>query len=208
MYKQIEKSCLQCNTTYLGTKHSKYCGYTCAKESRKKRIVLCCKECSKEFEVQEWNNEAKYCSYECKYKSNSSDIINLTCENCKCSFERKEHLIRGKHSFCSHLCANEFNKGSNHYEYKESLHDKHHKLALKQWGRFIKQRDNYICQLCGENDRTILEAHHIKHRSKHPELEFDYNNGITLCLRCHSLQHIDDPRSFRLIFNKINHEKD
>ena len=43
----------------------------------------------------------------------------------------------------------------------------------------------------------------MKHRSKFPELQFDFNNGITLCLSCHALQHLDDPKSLRLIKYKM-----
>jgi len=204
MHKRIDKTCKHCKNVYSGTKNSKYCGYSCAKEARKKRIKLNCKECKQEFEVQEWNKDAKYCSYSCKNKNQSSDILEITCDNCKRVFERKEHLVgRGKHNFCSNTCSNEFNVGSNHYEWKEHLHDKSLKLALKQWAIKIKERDGYICQLCGETDRSILEAHHMKHRNKFLELQFDFNNGITLCLDCHALQHLNDEKALRLINYKI-----
>lgn len=202
MYKAVEKICEQCNKSYLGTKTRKYCGYDCAKAARKKRVNLNCQHCNKKFEVQEWNKDAKFCSYDCKAKSQASEEIDITCNNCQKIFKRKEHKI-GKNNFCSKSCVDQFNRGSNHYEWKEHLHDKNLKLALKQWAVKIKERDGYTCQLCGETDRTILEAHHMKHRSKFPELQFDFNNGITLCLKCHALQHTDDPKSLRLIIYKM-----
>ena len=202
MYKAVEKICEQCNKSYLGAKDRKYCGYDCAKAARKKRVNLNCQHCNKKFEVQKWNKDAKFCSYDCKDKSQSSKEVELTCNNCQKIFKRKEHRVR-KHNFCSKSCSNQFNKGSNHYEWKEHLHDKNLKLALKQWAVKVKERDGYTCQLCGETDRTILEAHHMKHRSKFPELQFDFNNGITLCLKCHALQHVNDPKSLRLITHKM-----
>ena len=205
MYKKEERICNHCNKTFLGIKTSKYCGYDCAKASRRKRVLLNCLECSRQFERQEWNKDAKYCSIMCKSKHQSSSIIQVVCDHCKISFDRKEHRInRGKHNFCSHTCANEFNTGSNHYEYKEYLHDKHLKLALKQWALHIKKRDNFTCQICGETTKEMLEAHHIKHRHLFPELQFDCNNGITLCLSCHAKEHIDDVKSHRLIMYKLN----
>lgn len=205
MFKRIVKTCAQCNNSYFGTKNSKYCGQNCSKEARKKRVTVNCQQCNQDFEVQEWNKNAKYCSYDCKHKSQSSGTLSITCDNCKTVFERKEHLIgKGKHSFCSKTCSNQFNVGSNHYEWKEHLHDKNVKNALKQWALKIKEKDNYICQLCGEKDRDILEAHHIKHKSIFPELQFDFTNGITLCLDCHALQHINDVKALRLINYKIS----
>ena len=53
----------------------------------------------------------------------------------------------------------------------------------EQWKREVKKRDG-CCRLCGE---TInLHAHHIKPRSKYPELEWELDNGITLCGNHHA----------------------
>jgi hypothetical protein len=210
MYKAVEKTCNYCNKLYSGPKSRKYCGYDCSKAVRKRRVNLKCQNCNKEFEVQNWNKNAKFCSILCKVKHNSSKVLNLSCDFCKKEFERKDFKVsrnKSGKSFCSKSCANNFNKGSNHYEWKEYLHDKNLKLALKQWALKIKERDGYTCQLCKETDKNVLEAHHIKHKSKFPELQFDFNNGITLCLSCHALQHIDDPKSLRLIKYKMAKNK-
>ena len=47
----------------------------------------------------------------------------------------------------------------------------------------------------------------MKHRITFPELQFDFNNGITLCLSCHALQHVNDPKALRLINHKIAKNK-
>lgn len=60
-------------------------------------------------------------------------------------------------------------------------------LASKEYKEFRKsilKRDNYKCQMCGSDFR--LQVHHIKSKSKYPELIMDKNNCITLCLICHS----------------------
>lgn len=62
---------------------------------------------------------------------------------------------------------------------------------LTKWARKVKVRDGYICQHCGCDDE-IMHAHHIKPKSKFPELAFDIENGICLCWECHKLVHYGD----------------
>jgi hypothetical protein len=51
------------------------------------------------------------------------------------------------------------------------------------WRKRCLERDDFTCQECGALGK--LEVHHIKPFAKYPELRFDINNGITLCLDCH-----------------------
>lgn len=57
-----------------------------------------------------------------------------------------------------------------------------------QWRKAVYERDNYTCQICGERGGK-LNAHHIKTYATHPELRFDLDNGITLCVQCHKSVH-------------------
>lgn len=58
-----------------------------------------------------------------------------------------------------------------------------------QWRNAVYERDGYTCKRCGRSrkpgDRVLLNAHHIKPFSTHPELRLDLANGITLCVQCH-----------------------
>lgn len=206
--------CNNCKKEYkhsIDQKNRKYCGYKCAKQARESKKVHTCEYCKKKFITQTWNNKAKYCSRKCQHiHRHELTFRKVTCKNCRKEFERNLYqLNKTKNTFCSQACSIVYNRGENHYEWKENLHDKNLKLALKQWGIKIKERDSYTCQICSEKDRTILEAHHIKERASFPELQFDLNNGITLCLRCHILQHTNNEKALRLIkYKLIKYEND
>jgi len=171
--------------------------------SKYSKVSKICIECNSEFKVQKYREfSAKFCSKKCKKENQKDKLIEIQCKNCDKKFNRKEGKIT-KNNFCSKNCSDKYNVGKNHYEYKEHLHDKNYKTALKQWSNIIKERDNFICKLCGENDKNVLEAHHLKEKSNFPELQFSFDNGICLCLKCHKLQHLNDPKSLRLIEYKI-----
>lgn len=55
----------------------------------------------------------------------------------------------------------------------------------RSWAKQVKERDNYTCQECGKYPARV-HSHHIKSFAKYPELRFDLDNGITLCIDCHS----------------------
>lgn len=54
-----------------------------------------------------------------------------------------------------------------------------------EWRKAIFERDGYKCLNCGTK-KPPFNAHHIKLRSKYPNLKTDINNGITLCKSCHA----------------------
>lgn len=62
------------------------------------------------------------------------------------------------------------------------------RAEYRKWRLAVIRRDNYTCQKCGKRG-GILQAHHVKPYKDHPELRHDVNNGVTLCLKCHSDEH-------------------
>lgn len=63
--------------------------------------------------------------------------------------------------------------------------------ALKKkrsWGIAVRHRANYACEVCGDRDIT-LHAHHIKPKAQYPELRYDIDNGILLCIDHHAIAH-------------------
>jgi len=65
---------------------------------------------------------------------------------------------------------------------------------LQEWSSAVKNRDQK-CMECGKTED--LHAHHIKHKSSHPELSLDVDNGKTLCYSCHKAEH-ETNRSIRV----------
>jgi hypothetical protein len=62
--------------------------------------------------------------------------------------------------------------------------------TLIEWSAAVKARD-CKCVECGAT--TALVAHHVKPKSQYPELKFDLENGVTLCVDCHKDHHKKHP---------------
>jgi hypothetical protein len=82
--------------------------------------------------------------------------------------------------------------GENNSNWKGGITDKN-KLArcsreFKKWREKVFERDSYKCQHC-EQIGGELHPHHILKFSEYIELRFDISNGITLCKKCHQLEH-------------------
>lgn len=56
----------------------------------------------------------------------------------------------------------------------------------KEWRSKVFERDNWTCQTCGKRG-VYLEPHHIKGWAKYPELRYEVENGVALCIECHKL---------------------
>jgi predicted restriction endonuclease len=58
---------------------------------------------------------------------------------------------------------------------------------LRLWRRAVLDRDGHRCRLCGATER--LHAHHVVEFHISAALRLDVDNGLTLCLDCHSRVH-------------------
>lgn len=66
--------------------------------------------------------------------------------------------------------------------------------------RLIRERDNYICQLCGDlQDDYAFDVHHIDYNKKN----CNKNNLITLCRGCHSKTNYNRNKWEKLFNEKI-----
>lgn len=64
--------------------------------------------------------------------------------------------------------------------------DRHARFTreYRDWRTACFERDNYTCQCCGKHGGR-LNVHHIFDFSKHKNLRYNVDNGITLCVECH-----------------------
>lgn len=65
----------------------------------------------------------------------------------------------------------------------------------------VLERDNYSCQVCGKESRSVkykdMVVHHKDRNGNGSENpNNDPTNLITLCRRCHELEHFDDKHPF------------
>jgi len=74
--------------------------------------------------------------------------------------------------------------------YIDPITRKRNQLKHRKWSRQVRERDRN-CQDCGRSEGR-LEAHHLVSLREciNTSLEFDIDNGITLCPRCHKTRHL------------------
>ena len=66
----------------------------------------------------------------------------------------------------------------------------------------ILKRDDYRCQNCKKYGKMVeaTQVHHIKHTDKYPELAFEDENLISLCLACHNKEHPEKIKAARSFY--------
>lgn len=61
---------------------------------------------------------------------------------------------------------------------------------VANWRKSVYERDNYTCMVCtarnGNGESITLNAHHINGWHWFESGRFDVDNGVTLCVSCHS----------------------
>ena len=65
------------------------------------------------------------------------------------------------------------------------------KSKYKEWARIIKERANYVCQICGADLKdakpTNCQAMHLLSKENWKELMYEPRNGLLGCYRCHNI---------------------
>ena len=126
--------------------------------------------------------------------------VQVRCTNSECRkwfyptwvqlYERIRNLERdhgngGSYFYCSKECSSTcpLYKLRTDYALREDNQTRYYTDAeLKVWRGEVLERDNYICQYCGNR---AIEVHHIKPRKTEPFFSLDPDYGISCCSECH-----------------------
>lgn len=75
-------------------------------------------------------------------------------------------------------------------DYIDPMTRKRNQLKHRKWSRSVRSRDRNTCQDCGITN-VRLEAHHLISLREciNSDLEFDVQNGVTVCSKCHKHRH-------------------
>jgi len=149
-----------------------------------KKTERICKYCGKVFYRE---SGGKFCSRHCSGKATGfKKGVSSWNQGMSCSWIKKPRSIKVRKKIAEALSGRTRPEisGENHYKWSGG-HSR--SIQKAEWRNSIYKRDNYECQMCGKHG--YLEAHHIKPWKEYPDLRFDLDNGITLCLSCHYKVH-------------------
>jgi len=100
-------------------------------------------------------------------------------KSCGClNQEKRKNRIREKHPNWNSNLTDEERKEKRKYE------------EYYEWRKFVFERDNYVCVVCGKRGNE-LNAHHLDGFSWSKDKRIDINNGVTLCSACHDDFHLE-----------------
>ena len=180
---------------------------------RRRGIERACMECGKYFHVIpcKINNSrvSKFCSKKCFDKKQTKSLT-ARCEICGDDFTFALSRLKHAPRFCSNKCKGLYMKGKRSHSWKGGITPQNILIRVsekyKEWRKSVLKKDGFVCVKCGSNKN--IHAHHIKRlsfilediRQKFPLLSisivansypdlWDIKNGITLCKKCHILEH-------------------
>ena len=180
--------------------------------SRKNRIICVCRCCGETYDVNLHRVPlTKYCSKICrsrmarlgqKHTEETKEKIRLSNTGKKMTEEQKKKMSIARTGIPA------FNKGMKRPEFSGENHprwvkdrtklktsrDKMYDTQYKYWMLDVKNRDGWKCKISNNDCSGRLEAHHILGWKEYPELRYQLNNGITLCLAHHPRKRAEEKR--------------
>lgn len=168
-----------------------------------------CIICDKAFSfVPARSGTAKTCSNACRYvlqKQTRKGEANgrwkggartKQCQHCKQEFAwtGEPFVSWVKRKFCSQACivaGQQRFSGEAHPRYNPESTSRSRGLGSQRqavWAGAVRKRDDFTCRHCGKHGGD-LHAHHVQTWKDAPDLRFDVDNGLTLCIPCHYKVH-------------------
>jgi len=163
------------------------------------KVKVICLLCNKEFFVKEsYSKRAKFCSKKC---AGCAIGLKGVWIGRKHTEESKKKISQNNVRFwLNKKRPNTAKKGINSPNWikdrnllKDDHRDRNGQLH-RYWSNRVKIRDNYRCKIDNKSCSGKLEAHHILGWSLYPELRYEINNGITLCLAHHPRKRAEEKR--------------
>jgi endogenous inhibitor of DNA gyrase (YacG/DUF329 family) len=195
--KKLCFTCQQCGVifspkTYNYEKVYKFCSQKCVHESQRKSITKKCLYCGNEFVAKQSRINkgfSKFCSKQCARDYQKLQRITVICKTCKKEFSVIPSTIKfGGGIFCSKECSYLDKIKPEKYE-SEQLRRLRLRSNFIEWRNSVYKRDNWKCRKCGKT-HTKIHAHHIIPVSADKTLMYEVSNGITLCQKCHRIEHL------------------
>jgi len=140
-----------------------------------------CQTCDKEFYRAGWQIKKahnKFCSKSCvRYTEESKLKMSKSHRGITTWNTGLTKYDDSRLNYIRPTTFKDFGKSTENMKIRKSA-------KMKHWRNRVFERDDYICQDCGQRGGK-LNADHIKPFCLFPEFRFDINNGRTLCEECH-----------------------
>jgi len=198
--KLVTRICLGCGKVETGKSRDltkKYCSRECwrscgAGQHLKTGTHKNCAHCGNQFYLRgsSIDRGRKFCSDSCYRAATAAIPLIQICARCNVPFAPRRNIVQ---EFCSYRCSK---LGLNNPQWNGKLKFDIQRPPLSRlWRRAVYKRDNYQCQICGEN-RKKLQCHHLDAYHWCVSRREDVANGVTLCVDCHREFHKQYGTSF------------